>query len=622
MSLARLIALLRQKLSEYRLTSTITVTVALLSLVCISFIITTIPSLVSRYFSKIIQDDQTLLATEIAENVNRVIDVRAQQFQIVVAQSPEYVQFLATTKDKKTYNVKSTESTAIAKSFRELLRQLSKINEFEVAYDAFLINNVGTIVANTEMLPESSVVNEPWWEKAKANPLSATQEVELASNGKLEIPIMVRVVDESGTFLGLVGFDLSFKEVSDVLKKYETSKEAFWLNQDTTSSERQLKLITDSNQILYSTEKIDDTQYNATISSRINAVFKRGLQSGSFIDQGDLPYEDEEQYAFSHLKNSNTNIAMSWIVVVENPVISFFTKAKNIIATNLIVLAAVAVLAIFTLIFLIRIFIVKPMNDIYTNTKKISHGDFKVHFSPPWSREFVLLNQEFEKMSSELDKNQQKINKLNSELRLVNQTLRHDIMNRLFFIGGIVGNYQKFGEKAVKLDEMLTDIRKMVDSSADFVQNMKAVEEQSVANAPLRPIDIAKIVEASKVDFEDLNITMTGNGIVLADQAVVSVIANLLQNIRVHAYNKDVSVSIAEKQDEIEVAIADQGKGIPDSIKAQLFEQGKAFGETGHTGIGLYVVKTMMQRYGGHVTVTDNLPKGTVFTLYFKRAYL
>jgi signal transduction histidine kinase len=169
---------------------------------------------------------------------------------------------------------------------------------------------------------------------------------------------------------------------------------------------------------------------------------------------------------------------------------------------------------------------------------------------------------------------------------------------------------------------MLTDIRKMVDSSADFVQNMKAVEEQSVANAPLRPIDIAKIVEASKVDFEDLNITMTGNGIVLADKAVVSVIANLLQNIRVHAYNKDVSVSIAEKQDEIEVAIADQGKGIPDSIKAQLFEQGKAFGETGHTGIGLYVVKTMMQRYGGHVTVTDNLPKGTVFTLYFKRAYL
>ncbi len=255
--------------------------------------------------------------------------------------------------------------------------------------------------------------------------------------------------------------------------------------------------------------------------------------------------------------------------------------------------------------------------------KQIAQSDSPILLrSEEKTPELCQLNQAFLLMLQRLQINHQKIDHLNTELRLVNQTLRHDILNRLFYIGGIVGNYQKFGEKAMPLQAMLTDIRKMVQNSADFIQNMKTVEEQTVSNAPLRPIDIEKVIKSVTSDFDDLHITVTGSGIVLADQGVVSIIANLLQNIRVHARSKEAHISVKESIDEITVAIADEGKGIPDDVKAKLFQQGHAFGTTGNSGIGLYVVKHMMQRYGGNVLVSNHHPHGTVFTLYFKKALL
>ena len=58
-----------------------------------------------------------------------------------------------------------------------------------------------------------------------------------------------------------------------------------------------------------------------------------------------------------------------------------------------------------------------------------------------------------------------------------------------------------------------------------------------------------------------------------------------------------------------------QGKGIPDEIKARIFEEGFKFGETGNTGFGLYIVNRTMEKYGGSVVVKDNHPRGAIFEL-------
>jgi two-component system sensor kinase len=61
--------------------------------------------------------------------------------------------------------------------------------------------------------------------------------------------------------------------------------------------------------------------------------------------------------------------------------------------------------------------------------------------------------------------------------------------------------------------------------------------------------------------------------------------------------------------------IEDFGKGIPDEIKERVFEEGFAYGETGRSGLGLYIVKKVVERYGGRVEIENNSPRGTVVIL-------
>ena len=64
----------------------------------------------------------------------------------------------------------------------------------------------------------------------------------------------------------------------------------------------------------------------------------------------------------------------------------------------------------------------------------------------------------------------------------------------------------------------------------------------------------------------------------------------------------------------------DFGIGIPDEIKDKVFDEGFHYGETGHTGIGLYIVQTTVEEYDGMVFVEDNTPQGAVFIIRLKKA--
>ncbi len=64
----------------------------------------------------------------------------------------------------------------------------------------------------------------------------------------------------------------------------------------------------------------------------------------------------------------------------------------------------------------------------------------------------------------------------------------------------------------------------------------------------------------------------------------------------------------------------DYGIGIPDEIKDKVFDDGFHYGETGHTGIGLFIVKKTIEEYGGMVFVEDNTPQGEVFIIRLKKA--
>jgi signal transduction histidine kinase len=93
---------------------------------------------------------------------------------------------------------------------------------------------------------------------------------------------------------------------------------------------------------------------------------------------------------------------------------------------------------------------------------------------------------------------------------------------------------------------------------------------------------------------------------VFANEMLSSVFANLLTNAIQHndASDPAVAVSATATDDEVVVRVADNGPGIPDDRKAEVFERATTLDDDG-SGLGLYLVGTLVDQYGGEVWVED-----------------
>ncbi len=122
-----------------------------------------------------------------------------------------------------------------------------------------------------------------------------------------------------------------------------------------------------------------------------------------------------------------------------------------------------------------------------------------------------------------------------------------------------------------------------------------------------------------------IKISSPGNCFVNADEQIVSIIfSNLIENaIKYSPDNSVVELIINVENNKTYVSVADTGAGVPDNEKQKVFEKFYRIGneETRSakgTGLGLYIVKNLCALHNIQIKVSDNKPKGVVFTLEFK----
>jgi len=100
---------------------------------------------------------------------------------------------------------------------------------------------------------------------------------------------------------------------------------------------------------------------------------------------------------------------------------------------------------------------------------------------------------------------------------------------------------------------------------------------------------------------------------------IAQVMINLLENAARHTPSDSAISLTVEAGRRLTVSVADTGEGIPDAIRSRLFEryvtQEKEIVD-GHKGLGLglSICKAIVEAHGGEISVTDNIPKGSVFT--------
>ena len=106
--------------------------------------------------------------------------------------------------------------------------------------------------------------------------------------------------------------------------------------------------------------------------------------------------------------------------------------------------------------------------------------------------------------------------------------------------------------------------------------------------------------------------------------AIKSIILNLLENaIKYSDENPDISIVLSSDQQQILMKISDKGIGISDKEKELVFNKFYRSGseetrKTKGTGLGLFIVKYLVNQHFGKISIYDNQPKGSIFEIKFK----
>jgi len=211
-------------------------------------------------------------------------------------------------------------------------------------------------------------------------------------------------------------------------------------------------------------------------------------------------------------------------------------------------------------------------------------------------------------------------------LEVLNEIVRHDIRNDLQLVTAYADHLSDHvddgGDHLEMIRESAGHAVELTQSARDLAEVMLSTERNT------RCVDLRTSLEneldSVRSEFTDAVVTVDSTVprvSVTADRMLNSVFRNLLTNAVQHNDKRvpEVELSTEVRDDTVVVRIADNGPGIPDDQKADVFGKGEKGLESEGTGIGLYLVETLVEMYGGAVFVEDNHPEGAVFVVELPR---
>jgi PAS domain S-box-containing protein len=219
---------------------------------------------------------------------------------------------------------------------------------------------------------------------------------------------------------------------------------------------------------------------------------------------------------------------------------------------------------------------------------------------------------------------EKELEEVNAELELLNRMIRHDIRNDMSVIlawGQLLEDHvdEEGQDHLQKILASGEHVIELTDIARDYVEVLTSEDELE-----RKPMPLAAVLETElalrRESFPEAEFVVRDavpEVEVLANEMLGSVFRNLLTNAVQHNDSDTpvVELTAEEHDEEVVVQVADNGPGIPDNQKETVFGKGEKGLDSPSTGIGLYLVHTLVTQYGGDIRIEDNDPRGAVFSV-------
>ncbi|QLG48068.1 sensor histidine kinase [Natrinema halophilum] len=216
------------------------------------------------------------------------------------------------------------------------------------------------------------------------------------------------------------------------------------------------------------------------------------------------------------------------------------------------------------------------------------------------------------------------------ELTVLNRIVRHDIRNEMNVISGrselLEDHVDSAGEQHLELiQESSSHVVDLTQVVGDLVETLSNNADLDLETVHLEPV-VWNQLEKARISYPSAEFAMDGelptDVTVRADEMLSSVFTNLFNNAVLHnnSAKPRVTLSVDERDETVVIRVADNGPGIPEGQRDEIFGRGQKGLESEGTGIGLYLVATLVDGYGGDVWVEESDEGGAAFNVQLTKA--
>lgn len=312
----------------------------------------------------------------------------------------------------------------------------------------------------------------------------------------------------------------------------------------------------------------------------------------------------------------NPNQSSQWIVLYVS--MSTLANLKNNLNLILFLIMTFMLVVGILIIWFIASSMTQPLTQLSYFARSVGQGNRKKDEHDFHETELVQLQEAMNTMVMNLDEQEQ-------ANRLFFQNVSHELRTPLQVILAQLEAYQyDFVNKDQTLNVIYTQGERL-KSLIDDLLVLTRLESHSV-DMVIERIDIRDMIEETtssmNVLFQEKKIEVHYDFpsrpmiISMDDHSLQKVITNLLTNALRYAKSK-VVWKVVEVGNTIEVSISNDGAMIPHDLQAKIFDRFQK-GDQGHIGIGLAIVQSVMEHYGGQIRVHSN-EENTSFILVFKK---